>query len=225
MGLIKETSYDARGPGSKARIYMVVARVEMCVCVCVFLRVCVCVHRCGRKPLHVHTVRPDVAQTRCSFRLLCEASKHLSTSDDVPRLFVGWPSTILPLGRGTRYFHRMPRTTGTISYISLSILFAIITFIVYLLFSSVARSILPKVIPTKAMRFKSISIFMNAIDIYITLHHIMTLILPSRTRVKPRPTNYIKMRRKPSRDFGWEWFDATGQRIELLDWILPIPSR
>lgn len=44
---------------------------------------------------------------------------------------------------------------------------------------------------------------------------------------KPRPTNYIKMGMKPSREtyFDWEWFDVTGQRIELLDWILPIPSR
>lgn len=88
MGLIKETSYDARGPGCKAQMYTTL-RVLRCMRVFVYVHVCAQVRP---QPLHVHTVsvHPDVAQTRALIRAALRSPKHLSTSDDVLPLFVRW---------------------------------------------------------------------------------------------------------------------------------------
>lgn len=90
MGLIKETSYDAPGPGCKARMYTARARARGSVCRCMCTDAAAtfaCAYSFGA---HVCTHTVDVVQTRRQFWLLREASKHLSTYDDVPRLFVRW---------------------------------------------------------------------------------------------------------------------------------------
>lgn len=231
MGLIKETSYDARGPGCKAQMYTV--RVLRRMCVFVYVRVCAQVRP---QPLHVHivSVHPDVAQTRRSFRLLCEAPKHLSTSDDVLPLFVRWLPPSCHLGAVHRVFSLARNAENywerlvyfiinvIIIFIIATIIFIyfitifIISLLSLLFWSAVWFSLLSKVVPLVLAKNAVLKLLYYPYrDPNFTLENAASLTL--------RIT--LRWAWSPSRNFDWEWCDATRQRIELLDWILPIPSR